>query len=400
MQTNNESIIVLVELAGFKAISKQLSLDCDHIGFNIETAQHALRRSLERLVHISSATAPFEINPWGSDTFILRFMSITEAVSVATVILQRARIELMNGTSLLKPIIGITSGSYTMQNGQPLGPYPISLHEVCKHQLPFSLLVANSLPHKTIPENSFVLDKKIEPLKTQSGVAYRRYFLQSTSATHALPLLKLCGLTDNLSLLEGLITHDMSESISLLNRLQSESQKSIHIVGGGIPTTSEMFDNYVRSQIKLLLLKARNKNFGFRRILICYANETARSYYWLLFNALALENFRRIYDVRVKGQSRTNLKPLGFQVIDDLHLWIALRSYNVKHSMPVTQYALCFESRFASTGFNEIFKEYWRGAEELTSNGLRKKADQLRGLSKEDKIELRKHLEKLFESTV
>jgi hypothetical protein len=207
---------------------------------------------------------------------------------------------------------------------------------------------------------------------------------------------KLLSLTNNLTLFDGLVAHDLSESVNLGKQLRLQSQKSIRIVGGGPLLNSAEFHDIGRFHTSLLESRDAIEGFSIECLVMCFANEGPRSYYWLLFNALALERFSKIYKVRVLTISRKDIKPMGFTIVDDRYVFFGLRHYNTQFSMPTTKYSLCLESRSAAEGFNGVFYEYWRRAKERTPNQLRNMAERLRGLPKKYKANLRNEVEELF----
>jgi len=398
MAANKKGILLLIDLSGFRGISQQLSFRCDHLGFKEEHAHHALRRRTEQLIHLGTATSSYEIISSGTDGFYLRFTNLTEALAVAGLILERSFLDLVNGVAVLKPVIALTEGDFTFNDGNPVGPDLISLLEACgtKPVTPFSLWISERVKLDQKLPSSFIGCDQSENIETNSKVKYGRYMFSPAGITHALPFLRLHGLTENLSLQDSLVAEDEHKAFDLLRNLQNEANVSIRVVGGGPPTSSILFRDYGQCQLSLLKDKQKINGFQFQRIAFCYDDEPLRTFYWLHFNARVMKQFRKTYQFHIIRIPSGMPKPVAFHIIDDRYTFLGLRAYNAHYSTPTLKRCICWESRSVASAFLDVFSEYWRNAEMLTPEQLISKAKNMKGLTPQIKQDALEDIEKLF----
>jgi hypothetical protein len=403
MKRDNESILVLVDLVGFRGISTALAQRCEHLGFNVENAHVALRAQLEHVINLAKATATFESSSWGTDGFILRFLNQDEALATIRIVFERCFLNLTNGVSLLKPVIAITVGELSFTNQQPTGNAAMSLHEACgKNPVPFSLLVSENItPGKAI-ESNFALSSESPEFTTESGVKYKRFLLATSGLTHPIPYLHLHSLTNNLVLFDTLLAEGESKAVALFENLQSEANETIRTIGGGPLIGNQMFVSYTKAQIAILKEKSKIAHFQFQRIALCYEEEPLRSYCWLQVNSRLLKMFSRLYQFRVLFLSSRLPKPLAFYIIDQRYITLGLRSYNSKHSTQTMARSMCWESPVIASAFADMFNEYWRSSatQLFSADQLEQRARRIKGLTKEQKQEALSDIETIFREAV
>lgn len=187
MAHSNTEYLALVEIAGTRALSESIAYRSEGTGLDSATAILLLRKKLVHMIEISKGIADFDITEWGSDSLIIRFFSIGEALSVSRNILQRSYLELLHGSSILKPMVAITKGTLLKDGNNPVDRGSISLHEAIETRpiVPFSLQLHESIIEETKAylgseyKNLTVISNSAE-VKTREGTFYRFHHVNSS----------------------------------------------------------------------------------------------------------------------------------------------------------------------------------------------------------------------------